>query len=66
VYKGVLREGGQTVAVKVQRPFVLETVSLDLFLMREAAEISRAFGTKTDFVALLDEFAPRFYGGMGL
>ena len=46
----------------MQRPFVLETVSLDLFLMREAADISRKLGTKTDFVALLDEFAPRFYG----
>ena len=39
MYKGVLRNGGETVAVKVQRPFVLETVSLDLFLMREAAEL---------------------------
>ena len=28
----------------------------------QAAEISRKLGTKTDFVALLDEFAPRFYG----
>merc|ERR1719163_2358175 len=62
VYKGVLRNGGETVAVKVQRPFVLETVSLDLFLMREAAELVSKFNTKTDFVALLDEFAPRFYG----
>ena len=62
VYKGVLREGGETVAVKVQRPYVLETVSLDLFLMRQAAEFVATFKPNTDFVALLDEFAPRFYG----
>ena len=58
----MLRDGGDTVAVKVQRPFVLETVSLDLFLMREAAEFVQKFNTRTDFIGLLDEFAPRFYG----
>ena len=36
VYKATLRENGAEVAVKVQRPFVLETVSLDLFLTRLA------------------------------
>lgn len=35
VYKGKLRANGKSVAVKVQRPFVLETVSLDLYLMRQ-------------------------------
>merc|ERR1712238_638758 len=35
VYKAVLRDNGDEVAVKVQRPGVLETVSLDLFLVRE-------------------------------
>jgi len=34
VYKGKLRATGEDVAVKVQRPFVLETVSLDLYLLR--------------------------------
>jgi predicted unusual protein kinase regulating ubiquinone biosynthesis (AarF/ABC1/UbiB family) len=34
VYKGKLRTTGEDVAVKVQRPFVLETVSLDLYLLR--------------------------------
>ena len=54
VYKAVLRETGETVAVKVQRPFVLETVSLDLFLMREAAEFVASLKLgRTDFVALL-------------
>lgn len=33
VYRGRLHNGEQ-VAVKVQRPFVLETVTVDLFLVR--------------------------------
>lgn len=40
VYKGVLKKEGTTVAVKVQRPYVLETVSLDLYLLREAATLA--------------------------
>ena len=31
VYKATLKSTGDEVAVKVQRPFVLETVSLDLY-----------------------------------
>merc|ERR1712161_114436 len=34
VYKGVLRSNGMEVAVKVQRPKVLENVALDLYVMR--------------------------------
>ena len=34
VYKGVLRSTGDIVAVKVQRPAVLETVSIDLYIIR--------------------------------
>lgn len=39
VYKGRLKPefGGREVAVKVQRPGVLEQVCLDLYLMRQAA-----------------------------
>ena len=64
VYKATLRSNGDTVAVKVQRPAVLETVSLDLFLAREIGLIARNFPQITDrldAVALLDEFAFRFY-----
>ena len=42
VYKATLRDGGAEVAVKVQRPFVLETVSLDLHLTRLAGLALRA------------------------
>jgi len=64
VYKAKLRSTGETVAVKVQRPAVLETVSLDLFLAREIGLFARNFPQLTDrldAVALLDEFAFRFY-----
>lgn len=64
VYKATLRETGETVAVKVQRPFVLETVSLDLHLVRELGLLLRRIPRLTervDLVALLDEFGGRFY-----
>lgn len=51
-------------AVKVQRPAVLETVSLDLYLAREFGMFLRnipALSQRLDPVALLDEFAFRFY-----
>jgi len=64
VYKATLRESGEIVAVKVQRPAVLETVALDLFLARELGLLARNFPAlvaKLDAVALLDDFAYRFY-----
>ncbi|CAM9313370.1 unnamed protein product [Chrysoparadoxa australica] len=83
VYKATLRSNGAEVAVKVQRPGVLETVSLDLHLARElgytlrklpflqvrslhdAGSLRAAQSSlpqdRTDLVALLDEFAYRFY-----
>ena len=60
VYKATLKENGDVVAVKVQRPFVLETVSLDLFLVRQIGLFLRKFpeiSKRIDLVALLDEFA---------
>jgi predicted unusual protein kinase regulating ubiquinone biosynthesis (AarF/ABC1/UbiB family) len=41
VYKATLRSNGATVAVKVQRPGVLETVSLDLHLVRQLGYLLR-------------------------
>ena len=64
VYKATLRETGETVAVKVQRPAVLETVSLDLYLVREIGLVMRnvpALAQRLDTVSLLDEFAYRFF-----
>lgn len=64
VYKATLRDTGRVVAVKTQRPGVLETVSLDLYLARELGLIARSFpalSDRLDAVALLDEFAFRFF-----
>lgn len=69
VYRATLKEpAGVEVAVKIQRPAVLETVSLDLYLVRKAAsflsylqEVGVRDSRRTDFVALLDEFASRIY-----
>lgn len=64
VYKATLRSNGKSVAVKVQRPGVLETVSLDLHLARELGyQIKKIpfLAERTDLVALLDEFASRFF-----
>jgi aarF domain-containing kinase len=64
VYKATLKATGETVAVKVQRPQVLETVSLDLYLAREIGLFLRNFPQvveRLDAVELLDEFAFRFY-----
>lgn len=65
VYKATLRDTGQVVAVKVQRPRVLETVSLDLYLARELGLMARKLPfvdtSGLDAAAFLDEFAGRFY-----
>ncbi|KAF8071031.1 aarF domain-containing protein kinase [Scenedesmus sp. PABB004] len=61
VYKGVLRGSGAEVAVKVQRPGVLEAVCLDLLLMRRvAAALSALPEVNTDWAALIDNWAVRF------
>lgn len=43
MYKGRLKENGDLVAVKVQRPFVLETVTIDLFIIRKLGLALRNF-----------------------
>lgn len=50
VYKAKLIDSGEWVAVKVQRPAVLETVSKDLYVLRRAAEV---------YQGLTDRFAPQ-------
>jgi aarF domain-containing kinase len=63
VYKGKLMTG-EDVAVKVQRPGVLETVTVDLYIIRELGMILRNFpeiSARADVVALLDEWAARFF-----
>ena len=67
VYRAVLKDTGEVVAVKVQRPAVLETVSKDLYVLRRAAEVYQGLierfapQQRTDYVALLNEWAVGFY-----
>ncbi|CAH1447133.1 unnamed protein product [Lactuca virosa] len=62
VYKGRLKENGDLVAVKVQRPYVLETVTVDLFIIRNLGLALRRFPQIfLDVVGLVDEWAARFF-----
>jgi len=64
VYRARLKSSGQDVAVKVQRPAVLETVTIDLFVIRQLGTLTRIFpefAERVDVVALLDEWAARFF-----
>ena len=73
VYRCRLREGGEEVAVKVQRPDMIRAVSLDLYLARRYMQAVEWFKTevltgvlgaaeRTPFdVALLDSFARASY-----
>eukprot|EP00240_Pyramimonas_obovata_P003426 CAMPEP_0118949866 /NCGR_PEP_ID=MMETSP1169-20130426/50374_1 /TAXON_ID=36882 /ORGANISM="Pyramimonas obovata, Strain CCMP722" /LENGTH=850 /DNA_ID=CAMNT_0006896579 /DNA_START=76 /DNA_END=2624 /DNA_ORIENTATION=+ len=67
VYRGKLVEDGRWVAVKVQRPEVLSTVSKDLYVLRRAAEVYQGLverfapQQRTNYVALLNEWAVGFY-----
>ena len=64
VYRAILQSTGEVVAVKVQRPGVLETVSLDLYLARELGLLAQNFPflvERIDVTALIDEFAYRFF-----
>ncbi|XP_024019751.1 uncharacterized protein LOC21402847 [Morus notabilis] len=62
VYKGRLKENGDLVAVKVQRPFVLETVTIDLYIIRNLGLVLHKFPQiSIDVVGLVDEWAARFF-----
>ena len=68
VYLATLNDGKDTkVAVKVQRPDVLGTVSKDLYVLRRAAEVFQGLverfapQQRTNYVALLNEWSVGFY-----
>nr|PNR54038.1 hypothetical protein PHYPA_007714 [Physcomitrium patens] len=62
VYKAKLRENGVPVAIKVQRPGVLEGISRDLFLLRIGASIFQKVPiVQSDMTGLLDSWAFRFF-----
>lgn len=67
VYKAKVAATGEWVAVKIQRPDVLSIVSKDLYVLRRAAEVYQGLikqfapQQRTDYVALLNEWAVGFY-----
>lgn len=62
VYKAKLRDSGDIVAVKVQRPGVLEGICRDLYLLRTGAQIAQSIpNVRSNLVALLDNWAFRFF-----
>ncbi|XP_026456403.1 uncharacterized aarF domain-containing protein kinase At1g71810, chloroplastic-like isoform X2 [Papaver somniferum] len=62
VYKAKLRQSGQVVAVKVQRPGVQAAITLDIFILRFLAGLVRTVGKfNTDLPALVDEWASSLF-----
>ena len=67
VYRAKLKGKDEYVAVKVQRPKILDTVSKDLYVLRRAAEVYQGLierfapQQRTDYVGLLNEWAVGFY-----
>ncbi|KAL4854874.1 Protein ACTIVITY OF BC1 COMPLEX KINASE 3 [Chlorella vulgaris] len=65
VYRGTLRSSGREVAIKVRRPDVLESVTLDLYLMRGLAQrLADVPQVKSDWVGIIDAWAARFLDEM--
>jgi predicted unusual protein kinase regulating ubiquinone biosynthesis (AarF/ABC1/UbiB family) len=65
VYKGRLHSG-ELVAVKVQRPGLVEQISLDIYILRHLMSWikGRVKRIRSDLVGILDEFASRLYEEM--
>lgn len=61
VYKARLGSTGHKVAIKVQRPDVLEQIAMDMHLLRVLAPLIKdTFGLNTDLVATVDTWATGF------
>ncbi len=66
VYKGKLKTG-ETVAVKVQRPGLKESIGLDVYILRQLAiwfVTNFKHRVKSDLVGIMDEFGARIYEEM--
>ncbi|XP_019238421.1 PREDICTED: uncharacterized aarF domain-containing protein kinase At1g71810, chloroplastic isoform X2 [Nicotiana attenuata] len=65
VYQARLRSSGQVVAVKVQRPGVRSSISLDILILRYLAGLIRSAGKlNTDLQAVVDEWASSLFREM--
>eukprot|EP00775_Hariotina_reticulata_P007778 gene7778-7976_t len=62
VYRGTLASTGAEVAVKVQRPGVVDAIGRDTFILRHLAGIARKqLKLNTDLPALVDEWAASLF-----
>lgn len=62
VYKAVLRSNGKAVAVKVQRPGVVELIAKDVYILRYLAFVLRRVAKlNTDLPSLVDEWATSLF-----
>lgn len=61
VYRARLREDGREVAIKVQRPDIMNQIALDMHLIREIAPVlKRTFNLNTDLVGTVDAWGLGF------
>mmetsp|Transcript_22063 Transcript_22063/g.47986 ORF Transcript_22063/g.47986 Transcript_22063/m.47986 type:complete len:908 (+) Transcript_22063:257-2980(+) len=61
VYKATVRGGEQEVAVKVQRPNIMNQIALDMHLIREVFPLlKRTFNINTDLVGVVDTWGSGF------
>ncbi len=65
VYKGRLKTG-EEVAIKVQRPDLLQRITIDIYIVRKIAKwaTNNVKRLRSDLVAILDEFAARIFEEM--
>lgn len=65
VYKGKLKTG-ETVAIKVQRPGLQESIALDIYIVRNIAAwtMENIKRIRSNLVEILDEFATRIFEEM--
>lgn len=65
VYRATLAASGDEVAVKVQRPHLLPTIALDIFILRNAAKaLRRARRLNSNLPSLIDDWASSIYREM--
>ncbi|MBW4651850.1 MAG: AarF/ABC1/UbiB kinase family protein [Kaiparowitsia implicata GSE-PSE-MK54-09C] len=65
VYRGKLKTG-EDVAVKVQRPGLAQRITLDLYILRQAAALTTRYvrRIRSDLVGIMDEFGSRIFEEM--
>ncbi len=65
VYRGKLKTG-EDVAVKVQRPGLAQRITLDLYILRQAAALTTRYvrRIRSDLVGIMDEFGARIFEEM--